>query len=323
MAHDILVLAESLQGELAEATFEVLGAARQLADAWQVNVQALLVGRAVSGLAARLTGADKVWVCEVDSLEALPPQPVAALLHRLVGQQTISLVLLAGTNLSLGIGSVLAARLRWPAVNFCQRWEPQSGALRLTCQLLGGKMFVDVTFPERRGVLTISSGAFPPCKDASRPASEMETIEPPDDSSRVRLERLVPPETGDVDITRQAVLVAVGRGLQRADNVTLAEELARLLGGAVAASRPVIDQGWLPLSRQVGKSGMTVNPRLYLALGISGAPEHWKGMRQSQLIVAVNTDPQAPIFDGAHYGICADALELLPALIETIKARKG
>lgn len=323
MARDILVLAESLQGELAEATFEALGAARQLADAWQVRVHILLVGRVVPGLAAQLAGADKVWVCEDASLEGLPPQPVAALLRRLVEQQSIQLVVLAGTNLSLGVGSVLAARLDWPAINFCQKCEPQDGALRLTCQLLGGKMLVEVALPDGRGVVTICPGAFAPCKAGDRPAPGVETIELPDEPARVRLERLLAPETGDVDITRQEVLVAVGRGIQSADNVALAEELAQALGGAVAASRPVIDQGWLPLSRQVGKSGMTVKPRLYLALGISGAPEHWEGMRQSQLIVAVNTDPQAPIFDGAHYGVCADALELLPELIEQVKARKG
>ena len=96
-----------------------------------------------------------------------------------------------------------------------------------------------------------------------------------------------------------------------------------MLGGAVCASRPVIDQGWLPLSRQVGKSGMTVKPRVYLAFGISGAPEHWEGMQNSQCIIAVNTDPKAPIFDGAHYGVVGDALELLPVLTEKVKARKG
>jgi electron transfer flavoprotein alpha subunit len=133
----------------------------------------------------------------------------------------------------------------------------------------------------------------------------------------------VEPETGDVDITKQNVLIGVGRGIQTQDNVQMAEDLAAALGGAVCASRPVIDQGWLPLSRQVGKSGMTVKPRVYLAFGISGAPEHWEGMQNSQCIIAVNTDPKAPIFDGAHYGVVGDALELLPVLTDKVKARKG
>jgi electron transfer flavoprotein alpha subunit len=115
----------------------------------------------------------------------------------------------------------------------------------------------------------------------------------------------------------------VGRGIQQQDNLALAEELATALGGAVCASRPVVDQGWLPATRQVGKSGMTVRPKLYLAFGISGAPEHVEGMQSAELIVAVNTDPKAPIFDAAHYGAELDALDLLPALAEAATARKG
>jgi electron transfer flavoprotein alpha subunit len=126
-----------------------------------------------------------------------------------------------------------------------------------------------------------------------------------------------------VDITQQAVLVGVGRGIQQQDNVGLAEELAQALGGAVCASRPVVDQGWLPTTRQVGKSGMTVKPKAYLALGISGAPEHQEGMKGSDLIIAVNTDAKAPIFDVAHYGVEVDVLDLLPALVEAVQARKG
>jgi len=126
-----------------------------------------------------------------------------------------------------------------------------------------------------------------------------------------------------VDITQQEVLVAVGRGLQSKDNLALAEELANALGGAVCASRPVIDQGWLPLSRQVGKSGMTVKPKIYVALGISGAPEHIEGMKDSSTIIAVNSDPQAPIFNIAHYGVVGDVLDLIPVLTEEVRSRKG
>jgi len=117
--------------------------------------------------------------------------------------------------------------------------------------------------------------------------------------------------------------VSVGRGIQTKDNIELAEELAAALGGAVSASRPVIDQGWLPMTRQVGKSGATVKPKLYLAAGISGAPEHVEGMKNAELIIAVNTDPQAPIFSVAHYGIIGETVEILPALTEAVKARKG
>jgi electron transfer flavoprotein alpha subunit len=139
----------------------------------------------------------------------------------------------------------------------------------------------------------------------------------------VRFKKYIEPEAGDVDISQQEVLVAVGRGLQSQDNLELAEELAAALGGAVCGSRPVIDQGWLPLSRQVGKSGLTVKPKIYIAAGLSGAPEHVEGIKGSDLIIAINSDPRAPIFNVAHYGIVGDAAEVLPALAERVKAAKG
>jgi electron transfer flavoprotein alpha subunit len=140
---------------------------------------------------------------------------------------------------------------------------------------------------------------------------------------KVTFTKYLEPEAGDVDITQQSVLVAVGRGIQTQDNLELAEGLATALGGAVCGSRPVIDQGWLPLSRQVGKSGMSVKPKLYLMLGISGAPEHVEGMKNAGMIVAINTDANAPIFNVAHVGINADLFEVVPALTEKLQAAKG
>jgi electron transfer flavoprotein alpha subunit len=180
-----------------------------------------------------------------------------------------------------------------------------------------------VKLAQGRGIVSVYPGAFPAEPGRSDRTPPVEKLAVPVAAPQVVFQQFVEPETGDVDITKQTVLVAVGRGIQSADNVQLAEELARTLGGAVCASRPVIDQGWLPLSRQVGKSGMSVKPRVYLAFGISGAPEHWDGMQNSECIIAVNTDPKAPIFDGAHYGVVGDAVELLPLLTEKIQARKG
>jgi electron transfer flavoprotein alpha subunit len=136
----------------------------------------------------------------------------------------------------------------------------------------------------------------------------------------VRFKQLIEPEVADVDITKQDILVSVGRGIQSADNLELVEELARALGGALASSRPIVDNHWLPKSRQVGKSGSTVKPKLYFAVGISGAPEHLEGMRDAGLIIAINTDPKAPIFNVAHYGITADLFDVVPALTEKIKS---
>ncbi|MGC8880154.1 MAG: electron transfer flavoprotein subunit alpha/FixB family protein, partial [Anaerolineae bacterium] len=132
----------------------------------------------------------------------------------------------------------------------------------------------------------------------------------------------IEPESGDVDISKEAVLVSVGRGIQNADNIEMVQELAAALGGVVSASRPVVDQGWLPTTRLVGKSGKRVKPRLYLALGISGAPEHAEAITDSQTIIAVNTDASAPIFDIARYGTTLDLFDLVPALTEKVRQAK-
>ena len=134
--------------------------------------------------------------------------------------------------------------------------------------------------------------------------------------------RGIEPEVSDVDISKEQILIAIGRGIQNEDNVELAEELAELLGGVVCASRPVIDQGWLPISRLVGKSGKTVKPKLYLALGISGAPEHAESVTGSDIIIAVNTDPAAPIFNVAKYGIETDLFDLVPELTDKVREAK-
>jgi len=140
---------------------------------------------------------------------------------------------------------------------------------------------------------------------------------------RVEVKAYVEPATGDVDVARERVLVSVGRGIQNQDNVELAKELARALGGEVSASRPVVDQGWLPPTRLVGRSGKRVKPTVYLALGISGAPEHVEAIGDAECIIAVNTDSAAPIFDLARYGAQVDAVDLMPALTESIRRARG
>jgi electron transfer flavoprotein alpha subunit len=139
------------------------------------------------------------------------------------------------------------------------------------------------------------------------------------DAARTRFKQYIEPPAGDIDIAKQPILVSVGRGLQNKDNIALAEKLAQALGGVVAGSRPVIDQEWLPTTRLVGKSGKQVKPKLYLALGISGAPEHMEGVPDAETMIAVNTDEKAPIFEVAHYGTTCNALELMPILAEKLK----
>ncbi len=323
MANPIIVLAEQLRGGISDITFEMLGAGRTMANASGAPLYAVLLGSEAAPLAAKLGIADKVFIADQAQLNLAPAATLTAALKVVMDQTQAQLVLLGCTNVSAGIGSTLSARTGLPLVNFCRAAKADGTTVLLTCQLFGGKILSDVKLSDGRGILCIYPGAFPADAGRSDKTPSVEKLDVPVEAPKVTFKQYLEPETGDVDITRQNVLIGVGRGIQTQDNVQMAEDLAAALGGAVCASRPVIDQGWLPLSRQVGKSGMTVKPRAYLAFGISGAPEHWEGMQNSQCIIAVNTDAKAPIFDGAHYGVVGDALELLPVLTDKIKARKG
>ncbi|HON08317.1 MAG TPA: electron transfer flavoprotein subunit alpha/FixB family protein, partial [Verrucomicrobiota bacterium] len=240
-----------------------------------------------------------------------------------INEKQATLVLVGCTNISFGIGTRLALRIGMPFINWVKDIKTVGDDMVVTSALFGGKVLSDIALKDKKGILGILSGAFPPDagKIAKQPA--IEHIAKPEIKSKVKFRSLIEPKAGDIDISRMDVLVSVGRGIQSQDNIPLAEELANALGGAVSSSRPVVDQGWLPLTRQVGKSGMSVSPELYLALGISGAPEHYEGMKGAKLIVAINTDPKAPIFDFANYGAVVDCLEIIEPLKEEILKRKG
>jgi electron transfer flavoprotein alpha subunit len=323
MQEPILVLAEHLKGNIADITYEMLGAARRLADELKAPLYSVVFGKDVAPVASHLGIADSVFVLDHPQLDMPSPDVLAALLKMLIEQKKVSLVLIGGTNVSTGIGPKLSFRLNLPFVNFCRNIRVENGSMILTSQLFGGKILSDVRLPENRGVVSVHPGSFPADVARSDRTPSVEKVDLPVEETKVIFKRYIEPETGDIDITKQDILVSVGRGIATADNVAMVEELANVLGGAVCASRPVIDQGWLPLSRQVGKSGMTVKPKLYLSFGVSGAPEHVEGMKDSGLVISVNTDPNAPIFGVSHYGVCADLFDVLPALVKKIKTHKG
>jgi len=320
MNKDIVVVAEHFKGKLNEVTFELLGKAREVAKGLGGKLVVLLLGQDLGGFIAELGGADVVGAADGNEFREFTPDVYASLIGPKLKEISPRLVLLGSTSVGLDLLSLLAGRGAFPCIDSCVRLEAKDGAIIATSQVYGGKVFVEVALPEETTLVAVVPGSFDAAAGKIKGNPEVQALTKPPDmpAARVAFRKLIEPPPGDVDITIAPVLVGVGRGIQNADNLSLAEELAAALGGAVCASRPVIDQGWLPLTRQVGKSGMRVKPKLYLAFGISGAPEHLEGMKQSEMIIAVNTDPNAPIFGAAHYGVVADALDLLPALTEEI-----
>lgn len=319
MGKDVWVVAEHFNGRLNDITLELVAKGRELAQAMEAKLSAVLLGKGVRGLASELA-ADVVLVADRAELGEFTPEAYCAVLEAALKDAQPHIVLLGSTSVGLDLLSLLSGRTGNPCIDNCTRLEIRGGRLLATSQIYGGKLFAEAALPEATTLIAVVPGSFPTPQTAQVARPEIQDLalaalpEP-----RTKFRKLIEPPPGDVDITQLPVLVAVGRGIQNADNLSMAEELAESLGGAVCASRPVIDQGWLPLTRQVGKSGMTVKPKLYLALGISGAPEHWEGMKNSELIVAVNTDPKAPIFAGAHYGAVVDALDLIPVLTEEVR----
>jgi electron transfer flavoprotein alpha subunit len=320
----ICVFAEQWNGAIPETSFEALAMGRELADALGLPLEAILLGAGVRKLAASLGAADAVLMVEHPALADPVPAVWADALAQAMRSREVRAILLPLTNVSLGVGTVLASRLEAPVVNFCKEVTTDGRKLIAHCVMYGGKIEVAVEPVRPAAIFCLWPGARPPEKGHREREPRIEPLAfSPVFANHVRFKQYLAPAAGDIDITHENVLVAVGRGVETKENLAAAEELAGALGGAVCASRPVVDQGWLPLSRQVGKSGMTVKPRLYVALGISGAPEHVEGMKTSDLIVAINTDPKAPIFSVAHYGIVAGAVETATALAKAVKAQKA
>jgi electron transfer flavoprotein alpha subunit len=310
---DVFVVTEHLQRELTGSSFELVAMARDIAAQTGGQVVAGVVGSGVSELAGQLGGADRIVVIDDPAYEYFSPDGHAAAFGSLVGGASV--VLVPYTSMGMDIASAISASSDIPLVSFCISVDADAG-LRATCQLYAGKIEADVEVDGDRAIFAVLAGSASADAGRGGAAGAVEQADNPGGVFRTKCLGVSEPEGGDVDITAEDVLVVVGRGIESEDNIEEAQELADALGGAVAASRPIIDQGWLPKTRQVGKSGLTVKPKVYLTLGVSGAPEHIEGMKDASTIIAINTDPQAPIFGVAHYGWEGDIFDILPELID-------
>ena len=320
MNPDVFVVVEHLAGRLADISFELLGKGRELADTRGGRLSAVVLGHGVQGL-ADLGIADRVIVADHPGLEHFNPEAYGAALAEIVRKENPGVTLLATSSMGMDMAGALSVALGVPLVAYALDVKPDGDGLLVTSQLYGGKLNVESRIDASSAVISMLAGATAPDKGRRQGGPAATESHAPESlgQGRVRFLRLIQPEDGGVDITAQDILVSVGRGIQSADNLPLVEELAQTLGGALAASRPIVDSKWLPKTRQVGKSGVKVKPRLYLSVGISGAPEHIEGMKDAELIIAINSDPNAPIFDYAHYGVSADLFDVVPALSAKLK----
>lgn len=316
MNQDIFVIIEHLRGQVLDISYIMLAAARELAKGTGGNVSAILFGHDAKSLANTLA-ADRVFYADHPALAEFTSEAYSLTLASLVNEHHPRAVLMGHTTIGADVAGTLSAKLNLPLVSSCRTLTSDA---KFISQICGGKIMAEGDLPSPTALVTMVPGGYKAEQGQSAQPPLVENLAPPSlENLRVALKGYIEPETADVDIAKEQFLVAVGRGIQIKDNIEMAKELAAALGAQVCASRPIVDQGWLPTSRLVGKSGKRVKPKVYLALGISGAPEHVEGMGESDVIIAVNTDPNAPIFNIAKYGTTIDLLELVPALIEKAK----
>ncbi len=322
----VIAFAEQRDGVLRKVAFETITAGRALADAFGVQLTAVLVGPAAAkGEAEKLGqhGADTVVVAAAEPLAQYNPEPYTAVLEQAVqGRGAAKAVLFAATALGKDLAPRVAARLRAGLASDVTEVKVEDGRLFAVRPAYGGKVILKVAFPGEPALLSLRPRAFTPAEDRREAAVEELSLDLDPSGWRTQVRRLDDGgKQGRPDVAEAEIIVSGGRGMQGPENWQLLEELADALGSGagLGASRAVVDSGWRPHSEQVGQTGKVVAPPLYFAIGISGAIQHQAGMRTAKCIVAVNKDAEAPIFKLADYGIVGDLFEVVPRLTEEIR----
>jgi electron transfer flavoprotein alpha subunit len=326
MADRILVVAEQREGKLNRVSLETLAAAQAIGRDTGWPVEVVLPGYHTTALAQELARhkVDKVYDLEGASLEAYTSDAYVSALQGFISALQPKLVLFPHTYQVRDFAPRLALALDRTLISDAIGYKHENGKLLFTRQMFQGKFVADVAFVgEGPWLATLQIGTYR-AEEAEAGSAAVETVE----AAQPVAVRITPHEVFQeakqaVDLSQAEVIVAIGRGIKEQKNVAIAEDLAKALGGEVAASRPICDNGWLPLERQIGSSGQTVAPKLYIALGISGAIQHIVGMKGARTIVAINKDVEAPIFEIADYGVVGNLFDVVPALTEEIKKAKG
>jgi electron transfer flavoprotein alpha subunit len=321
----ILLITEQRDGEWNKVSLESLAAAQQIAQLMNATLSGVVVGQGVVVLANDLAAyqLDEVILVEHPLLEKYTPDAYSLALRQVIETAKPDLVLFPHTYQVRDFAPKLAASMGKGMIADCTAYRYENGKMVFVRQMFQGRTAADVVFlGEPPWIASFQAGAFR-ADLATKNTSGKAPVKPATVDLKAEQIRTKPLELfreakQAVDLTQAPILVSVGRGIKAPENIAMAEKLAKLLGGEISASRPICDEGWLPMDRQIGSSGQTVAPKLYLALGISGAIQHVVGMKGSRTIAAINKDSNAPIFEVADYGIVGDLFEIVPALIEEL-----
>jgi electron transfer flavoprotein alpha subunit len=329
MPNTILVIVEQREGKLNRVSWETLTAGQAIAAETGWTMEAAVVGGSVAALAGEVAGKKvaKVYAIENSRLEPYTPDGFAAALQQFISGKQPTLVLMPHTYQVRDFVPKLATAMHRTVISDAVGYKKEGEKLLFTRQMFQGKFVADVSFAgEAPWFVTFQNGAFRGDKVESGASSapvETVAVDIADGVIRNKPQEVFKEAKQAVDLTQAEIIVAVGRGIKEQKNIEIARQLAEALGGELAASRPICDSGWLPMDRQIGSSGQTVAPKLYLALGISGAIQHIVGMKGARTIVAVNKDSEAPIFEIADYAVVGNLFEVVPPLIEEVKKAKA
>jgi electron transfer flavoprotein alpha subunit len=325
----ILVVIEQREGKLNRVSYETITAAQAIADEMNWPIEAAVLGSSVSGIASEVAvkKAQKVYDIESEKLDPYTPDGYVAALKQFISSKEPKLVLMPHTYQVRDFAPQLATALGGTLISDCIGFRKDGDKLLFTRQMFQGKFAADVAFTcDAPWFATFQAGSFRGDQAQDGPsAAPVETVNVTIDANVIRNKPEAPFKEAKqaVDLTQAEIIVSVGRGIKEQKNIDLAKQLADALGGEIAASRPICDAGWLPMDRQIGSSGQTVSPKLYFALGISGAIQHIVGMKGSRSIIAINKDSEAPIFEIADIGVVGNLFDIVPPLIEEVKKAKG
>ncbi len=323
---NVWVFAEQKKGEIQSVVYELLGKGRELATTRGQEVWAILLGKNVSDKAQDLIhrGADKVVVVEDDSLENFEDGIYSKIITRLCKKYKPEIVLTGATTVGRSLIPRVAVQIGTGLTADCTGLEidKESGLLRQTRPAFGGNIMATILCPNHRPQMsTVRHKVMPEAQTDTSRVGEIitEKILDEDGFTRSRVLEVVEALEDTVNITEADIIVSGGRGMKGSENFELLHDLAKAVGGAVGASRASIDEGWIPYSHQVGQTGKTVNPKVYIACGISGQIQHLIGMQSADIIIAINKDPDAPMMKIATYALCGDLFEIVPEMIKQLK----